>query len=237
MRQTYTDTKELIIAEAAKLFYGNGYAKATMRQIAAACKVSHPAIFKHFKNKAQIAETLVYRYIRGIVTMTRRYIEARCIDVEKNHEAFVFYWAAHFHYSKYDHQYYRFSREFNAARDIYKTAENDYFQQVFRELMHWKYEKTNEEHRLYSRLLYSSAGIISFSCAQDEISIEKAVTELFYILYSIVKMKCPLSDEQIAGIINTLDYDRYLAPDLLGDVLITDFGKPYQKTDITNLFA
>lgn len=54
MRTTAEDRKAQIIREAGRLFSGEGYESVTIRQLADACGVTEPAIYRHFPSKEAI---------------------------------------------------------------------------------------------------------------------------------------------------------------------------------------
>lgn len=220
--------KELIIRESLRLFYEEGYEKTTMRKIAQACGVSHPAIFKHFRNKAQAAELLVYRYVQGIFALTRRYVAERQINIDRSHKGLAFYWTLHFTTMKIDTRLARFMREYNASQDFYISPVNGFLLEVFKEFLNWEYEKNYEEFWLYSKLLSSSAGIIGFGCSQSKITVEKGVIELLYLLYSVIKAERRISDQEVSRLVRGPDVRKYLSFDLLRDMLLSNFGTPYE---------
>jgi len=221
--------KELIIRESLRLFYQEGYEKTTMRKIAQACGVSHPAIFKHFKNKAQAAELLLYRYVQGIFTQTRRYVAKQQIDIGLSHKGLAFYWTLHFTTMKIDSRFARFLQEYNASQDFFLSPVNGFLLEVFKVFLNWEYGKDYEEFWLYSRLLSSSASIIGFGCSQSKITVEKGVIELLYLLYSVIKAERCISDWEVSQLVRGPEVGEYLSFDLLNDMLLSNFGTPYEE--------
>jgi len=230
------NNKTLIVQESIKLFYKQGYNKTTMRQIGQACNIAHPSIFNHFKNKSAIADVMFYRYLHGIICMTQRYIEDKGIDLGATHEAMAFYWTAHYYYVKNDSGYLNFLREHYTVEKMSEPLVNDYFEQVLRNLILWEYKTTPGKQILYTRLITSSLLILSLSYYENSISLEEAVIEHFYLLYSTFKIKRGISDKGISTFIRNLDIKKYLNSNLLEDVLLSDFGKPYQPLDTNDLF-
>ena len=55
------DTKQRILTEALKLFSVNGYEAVTVEQIAAAVGVKAPSLYKHYKSKRDIFDSIVER--------------------------------------------------------------------------------------------------------------------------------------------------------------------------------
>ena len=55
-------TKDKILAAAQTMFFDMGYSKTTLRKIAYECDITHSAIFKHFKNKQEIASSIIGNY-------------------------------------------------------------------------------------------------------------------------------------------------------------------------------
>ena len=127
--------KEIIIENSIKLFYEYGYEKTTMRKIAEASGITHPAIFNHFKNKAEIAGILMQRYILGVVAITENYIRENNISDNEIYKAFMFYWTAHYYYLKKEFTYFKFTSEFFHNPSNASEYKNDYFEQIFRKII------------------------------------------------------------------------------------------------------
>lgn len=231
------NTKEMIASESIKLFYENGYQKTSMRQIAEACNISHPTIFSHFKNKNAIADIMFYRYLHGFVSMTGRYIEDKGIDISANHEAMVFYWTAHYYYLKEDRRYFNFLQEYCTLQKMTDFVNVNYFRQVFKKFILVNYKETLENQLLYMRIISSVVLVISQSYYEDLISLEAAVMEHFHHLYATFKINRGISNEGIIEFLQNFDEKKYLGHCLLEDVLLSDFGKPYQNISHENLFV
>ncbi len=224
-------SKKKLIRESIRLFYKDGYQNTTMRKIADASGISHPAIFAHFKNKAQIGTLLIYRYINGVVTLTRRYIADTGIDPAMNHEPLVFYWTIHFHMMKEDQRLFNFSREFYASQDIYENESSPVFLQMFLDLLQGSHsqdlEQNLEDLKLQTQLVSTVASIMVYNCYAKRISLEKAVIEYFNLLYSILKIQRNISVRDIEAFLSRKAYLQYLNFNLLEEVLLTDFGREY----------
>lgn len=228
----HKDTKVIILENSIKLFFEIGYNNTTMRMIAKESGIKHPSIYKHFKSKEDIVGVFVFRYIRGIVHMTRRYILDH-IGVSK-HDAFLFYWTAHMHYSHADARFKRYQLEyFNNSQIL--GLNNDFFAQVFINIMHWEFDKTASDHKIYSRVLQSIVIIVTNMYMNDEIELASALANLFELMYDVMREENPVDEEYAQKFIDQLDYEKYLSYDLLEDVLLTDFGKAYEEND-RNLF-
>ncbi|MBF7097770.1 TetR/AcrR family transcriptional regulator [Alkalibacter mobilis] len=233
--QSDKDMKDIILENSIKLFFKLGYNKTTMRLIATESGIKHPSIYKHFKNKDEIMSIFVFRYIRGIVKMTQRYILDH-IGISK-HDAFLFYWTAHLYYSSYDERFRRYQLEqLNTSSNQILNVNNDYFAQVFTNIMHWEFNKTPKEHKIYSQVLYSIVIIISNMYMKEEIEMSFALSEMFDLMYSVVGEKNPVDEDYVKKFIDALDFDAYLNKDLLEDVFLSDFGTAYKGTS-NDLFS
>ncbi|NLW70690.1 MAG: TetR/AcrR family transcriptional regulator [Eubacteriaceae bacterium] len=227
--------REMIIENAILLFYERGFERTTMRLIAEESSITHPAIFNHFKSKADIASILIYRFFRGVVRTTERYIEDKKLSRDDDRTLF-FYWTAHFYYCKTDTNFFRFMNEFsNSYRSDFDSVENDYFTQIFRNLMHWNYNKSDVEYRIYSSLLNAASNILGHAVSTGEISLAKAVEEISNIVYAIVRLERPASGGDIENFVRSLDTGKYLGYSVLEDFLLTDFGELYDEIT-TDLF-
>jgi AcrR family transcriptional regulator len=231
-----TNNKNLIIKESIKLFYTQGYEKTTIRQIAKACNMAHPSIFNHFKNKSAIGDVMFYRFVRGTVLMTQRYIRANGIDVNSTHMAMVFYWAVHYFFIKNDSRYFKFIMDYYTFQKADETKKKDYFDQLFRRLIPKSVEIPSEKKTLYTRLIIHAMYVLSLSYYESRLSFEETVIEHFYMFYSIFKIDRGITDSEISEFIQTLQIEKYIVSNLLEDVLLSDFGRPYQNLDIDNLF-
>ena len=220
-------SKKKLIRESIKLFYKEGYQQTTMRKIADASGISHPAIFAHFKNKAQIGTLLIYRYIHGVVTLTRRYMFDHGINPATNHEPLVFYWTIHFHMMKEDERLFNFTRAFYASQDMYTHDSNAAFLQMFLDLLHESRRLNKNDLGLQTQLVVTVASIFSYNCFTGRLTLKKTVTEYFNLLYSILKIERRISIERIQEFVEGGAYLPYLDFNLLEDVLLTDFGREY----------
>jgi len=230
-------TKDLIIRESIKLFYENGLNKTSLRQIAKACRIAHPSIFNHFKNKSAIADVMFYRYLRGFVRMTLGYIEAEGLDMTQSHEAMVFYWAANYHYVKRDRRYFQFLKEHAILPKANDFLVITYFRQILRNFISIHYNRPLEVQYLYIRIITSTLLIIFQTHYEGLISLETAMTEHFRHFYTTFGIEPGVLPDDISAFLTRLDKETYLKFDLFNDVLLTDFGRPYKNSDIDNLFA
>ena len=60
------NTKEKILAVAEELVLAKGFEKVTLTEIANGVNISQPALYKHFKNKAEVWEELTKTWLDGI---------------------------------------------------------------------------------------------------------------------------------------------------------------------------
>ncbi len=228
------NNRELILKNATHLFYEHGYEKTTIRKIAEACGIKHPAIFNHFESKFEIAALLMFRYVRGVIRIAREYVEAE----SKTHavspdEMFVFYWTAHFHFAKTQPKFFFFA-EFTSANIAQLTQWYDYFTPVFENLMHWD-SGSAEDDRIYTSILYSVMHTLSTACVEGRVPVEKCVIETLNLIYSLARQKPSFSDEDIRRFVRSGEYERYLNYDILNDMLLSDFGEPY-SVEVKELF-
>lgn len=228
------NNRELILKNATYLFYELGYEKTTIRKIAAACGIKHPAIFNHFDSKFDIAAILMFRYVRGVIKLTQDYVNAESAVREVGRdETFVFYWTAHFYFAKTQPKFFFFS-QFTSADIARLTQRHDYFTPVFEHLMEWD-SVSDEDAGLYAGILYSAMYTLSTACVEGRVTVEKGVIETLNLLYSIARQKPSFSDEDIRRFVRELDYDKYVKYDILNDMLLSYFGEPY-PVEVNELF-
>lgn len=230
-----TTNRDLIIQESIKLFYTNGFNKTTMRQIAKACNIAHPSIFNHFRSKTEIADIMFFRFLNGFDRITQKYIDDKKLDRGETHEALVFYWSAHYYFIKKDHGYFNFLRDLFTLKKMGDPVIVSNFGKVFERFLHLHYDEPLKKQILYSRLAISASMVISASYYDGIISLEEAVIEHFYVLYSTFKIKRGITDNEIAEFLFNLDIPKYMNIDFLKDALLSDGGKPYGN-DIFPLF-
>ena len=223
-------TREILLNNATYLFYDIGFEATTMRLIAEKSGITHPALFHRFKNKAEIATVLVRRFLKGILRITEKYLEAEHLSPDCD-EALLFYWTAYFYYCRYDSNLFRFLSEFsNASRRDYDSVCNDYYTQIFRNLMNWNYATNDIEYRLYSMLLGASADILAKTAYRGDVSVSKAVEEMTNIVYGIVRIERPYHGSDVEQFVNKLDR-KYLSYSVLEDFLLTDLGDLYDDEE------
>ncbi|MDR0459360.1 MAG: TetR/AcrR family transcriptional regulator [Coriobacteriales bacterium] len=92
------DTKTRITQAAARLFFKNGYAKTTMRAIGEEVGISHVSILSHFNNKADIASTTWWNYIRGLQLKCDQIISELPPPYQQNAEYYrqILWWTLHY---------------------------------------------------------------------------------------------------------------------------------------------
>ena len=56
-------TKEMIVEVAKKEFIANGYDNTTLRKVASKCNITATAIYRHFKDKEEIFQSVVQPFI------------------------------------------------------------------------------------------------------------------------------------------------------------------------------
>lgn len=59
MRQKAIDRKSQILSEATRLFSSDGYDKITIKQLASACGITEPALYRHYASKEAIYEAVL----------------------------------------------------------------------------------------------------------------------------------------------------------------------------------
>lgn len=99
--------KDLIIEKAADFFYEYGYVKSTLRDITSACGITHPTIYKHFKNKEALAQHFIQNYFHVCNECVSLFSEQFSAE-----EAFLYYWLLHFSIIFYDTKFARFFYEY-----------------------------------------------------------------------------------------------------------------------------
>lgn len=77
------NTKEMIIKVAREEFILNGYQKASLRNIASKCNITATALYRHFKDKEDIFQSVIKPFINGIEEMIS-YIEEKDYDLLEN---------------------------------------------------------------------------------------------------------------------------------------------------------
>ena len=225
------NSRETLINNATYLFYDIGFEATTMRLIAEKSGITHPALFHRFKNKADIATVLVRRFLKGILRITEKYLEEEHLSADCD-EALLFYWTAYFYYCRNDSNLFRFLSEFsNASRRDYDSVGNDYYTQIFRNLMNWNYAANDIEYRLYSMLLGASADILAKAAYRGDVSVSKAVEEMTNIIYSTAKIPRSFSSEYITAFVNGIDKKKYLSYSALENFLITNLDTIYDDYD------
>ncbi|MGN1345130.1 MAG: TetR/AcrR family transcriptional regulator [Traorella sp.] len=85
----------LILEEATNLFFDLGYKKTSLRQIANEVGIKEPSIFNHYKNKSEIAETLIKKYRIYLQECTKKYFEGTNIN-SQSIEFWEYFWGLHF---------------------------------------------------------------------------------------------------------------------------------------------
>src|SRR5690348_11090356 len=66
-RQAKADRRDALLAAAAELFSGRGYAGVTLEELGAAAGVSGPAVYRHFPGKASVLAALLLEASEGLL--------------------------------------------------------------------------------------------------------------------------------------------------------------------------
>ncbi len=112
VQQRSNSKKKVIIENAVKTFYDLGVKDATMRKIAEASGISHPAIFNHFKSKYELAGILLNRYFDKIVYLTRDFLNNTKFEKPYAHYGVLYLWSIHYKLISNDKKFARFFYEF-----------------------------------------------------------------------------------------------------------------------------
>lgn len=68
------DTKKLLISCATRVFFENGFEKASIRQIVEMAGVTKPTIYYYFKNKAELYRYILDTHIQKVINRVNRII-------------------------------------------------------------------------------------------------------------------------------------------------------------------
>lgn len=99
--------KSLIIQKAAVFFYEYGYEKSTLRDIASACGIKHPSVYKHFKSKDALAQYFIKNYFQAC--NDNALLLSKELSAE---EIYIYYWLNHFSVISHDSHFARFFYEY-----------------------------------------------------------------------------------------------------------------------------
>lgn len=80
------DNYEIIKDSAIELFYRQGYAKTTLRQIAEASGVKHSTVLYYYKNKENLASFPLIRYFNGLNHYTRSMLQSQNTSLAQTEE-------------------------------------------------------------------------------------------------------------------------------------------------------
>ncbi|NLN98573.1 MAG: TetR/AcrR family transcriptional regulator [Eubacteriaceae bacterium] len=180
-----TNTKDIIIRTATKLFYQFGYNKTTLRKIAKTYGYSHTALFTYFKNKGEIGSILQTNYLYELVAQTKAFLKSHHCPEDDPLMAFYYYWYLHFTFLKKDRHFANFYFE-------YYEAENPQFVQVSlttgkeitRDLFKLHLSRSVWVDRLNYEMITAMDMIVASHYSQDKITIDNALEYLYNFFYS-----------------------------------------------------
>lgn len=136
--------KETIIENAISMFYKLGYKKCTLRKIAESSGISHVTIFKHFKNKHDLASILIERYLEGLVSVTQDFVKQNALEPNDNFEIILFYWSAHNYFLTCDQNFTRFYvGYYNYDYKWFNDIHTKYAKFIFNKLFNFNYHKSD----------------------------------------------------------------------------------------------
>ncbi|MGN0163861.1 MAG: TetR/AcrR family transcriptional regulator [Candidatus Ornithomonoglobus sp.] len=171
-----TDTKERILNEALKLFAAKGYEAVGVAEIADAVGIKAPSLYKHYKNKRAVFDSIIER-VNEMDTEQARNYEMPEGTIEETETA-------------YKNIPLETIKAYTKAMLLYWTEEE--FSRNFRKLLTLKQYKNPEMGRLYQQ--YISGGPVQYMAdvLAEMISSESEAYQLalefygpMYLLYSI----------------------------------------------------
>ncbi|MFZ7120030.1 MAG: TetR/AcrR family transcriptional regulator [Eubacteriaceae bacterium] len=199
-----SNTKEVIIENAIKLFYELGYEETTLRKIAAESGFSHVALFSYFKTKGELAAILIDRYLKSLVQITRDFILNNKLYSDNYIYHYLFYWGIHYKILVADKKLSKFYFEFYKNANIeFVGATSNYGKFVFIELFNFKYQKTEIDMFLDFTTISNIDVTLAHLCFDNKITISKAVKYLLNFLNVMEYFYENISNEEIDDFINT----------------------------------
>jgi len=122
------DRKKQIIEQSMKLFARDGYDGVTIKQIARACKITEPALYRHFPSKKEIYNAVLdslktFLDFRELFLSLEQETELKVIMSEMASHILVFF---NRHRETYRLLLYSALREHSKARDVFREIRNPY---------------------------------------------------------------------------------------------------------------
>lgn len=199
-----SNTKEVIIENAIKLFYELGYEKTTLRKIAAESGFSHVALFSYFKTKGELAAILIDRYLKGLLKITKEFIQDNNIKSDSNLYPFLYYWGVHYKLLISDKKLSKFYFEFYKNANVeFAGATSNYGKIVFLELFKYQYQKTGVDMFLDFTIISNIDIALAHLYFDNEITINKAIKYLIKFLNIMECIYENITNEKIDDFINT----------------------------------
>ncbi len=131
------DNYEIIRDNAIELFYRQGYAKTTLRQVAEASGIKHSTVLYYYKNKENLARFPLIRYFNGLNHYTQKILQSQNKSPAKTEEE-LFYLNRYLHNSLHykwlsqDQSFSKYFIEFYyAAKDTFRVTIDDVEKIVF----------------------------------------------------------------------------------------------------------
>lgn len=225
------NNKDIIIENALRLFYEYGYKDTTLRMIAEKSGISHPSIFNHFRNKVEIANILLYRYISSLSELTKNFISEKG-EGDDGYNAYLFYWTAHFFFLIQNHKFYDFAIDYTVNGDYWEFEDKHlYFKMLFDNLMVLKYKRSETQYKLDDQILTSSLWPLEKACFNKEITIVEAIFEFTEIVKAVTRIKIHLNKKGIVAFVESFDADKYNCFNVLEYMVMTKLGQPFTSNN------
>ena len=189
-----TDTREKVLAEAAKQFYLQGYKKTTMRSLANAVGIKHPSLFSIFENKSDIAATILSKYYFGMQRYATENVLGNTNINDSDLQSLLLFYAMNYVQVYTDHHFAQFYSEFY-EEDRLKVDE------VILQLGHLNDEVLSRDDNVTLRLEFESLGVISMMLIKhlSENTLDAKEATLYFVskIYNIQKTYWNLSFSDI----------------------------------------
>nr|WP_320024274.1 TetR/AcrR family transcriptional regulator [uncultured Acetobacterium sp.] len=209
-------TKDEIINNAIELFYQQGYKACTLRQIAQKCNITHVSIFRHFKNKHELAAILINRYLEGLVDITRKFSSLNTESSNKTFETMFFYWSYHHEFMKYDEKFMKFYVEYyNYDSSYFNENHGKYLEFIFSNIFGLAYKKSVLFQHIDEAALSAADVELIKLCSENKITIYEAV---HYIIELVIMLTNNQSSTSLHEITAFIDKHIQSTDELLYDV-------------------
>lgn len=207
--------KNLILKTAAEHFVKYGYTAVSLRAIASDCGVTHPAIYKHFSGKADLAGTFIRKYINKMIACDEDFYRTASAK-----DAQIYYWLMHFCVIYNDQIFSRFFYEFlTGASDEFMNIElNLPFPTAFQSF--YESRNTTENLPLIYELLNGNGITLGQHCRRHDINPHTATAYIMKIMNALAPESHILSKDYIHSFFeHHPSAVHYISYDLISDEL------------------